>query len=230
MATSDPRKRKRSTAEDEGDSAPSESLEMIWFARNDGPVESIPSVSFSRITWLGCQSLDLTSLPDSLGNLVSLKTLFCDGNLITVLPDTLGDLVSLKFLNCTNNRLTALPDSLGDLASLEQLYCYGNLLGALPDTLGNLVALKTLWCQDNRLTALPDSLGNLVALNDFNRINNPFENHEYRLPCSEMRVGMRKRTRWTRVRLAWIGQRDPGSILSTLPVEMIREIASHVFC
>ena len=116
------------------------------------------------ISMLNLSNNQLTTLPDSLGNLVNLKVLFLNDNHLTTLPDSIMDLVNLKRFNLSNNRLTALPDSIGDLVNLTYVNLNNNRLTALPDSIINLVNLIRLNLSTNRLTALPDLIGNLVNL------------------------------------------------------------------
>ena len=86
----------------------------------------------------GCR-LVLVNL-DRAGNLKELW-LF-NNNQLTALPDTFGQLTSLKTLNLYDNKLTALPDAFCQLESLETLNLAGNQLTALPDTFGRLTGLE----------------------------------------------------------------------------------------
>ena len=74
----------------------------------------------------------LTSLPTSLGNLRSLKTLNVSNNQIAELPYTIGLLKSVRMLDATHNSLKEVPEEIGDMASLEQLYLRHNQITKLP--------------------------------------------------------------------------------------------------
>ncbi|WRX29454.1 Leucine-rich repeat - like 10 [Theobroma cacao] len=110
------------------------------------------------------------ALPNSIGNLVSLKDLdLSDTSLSGALPNSFGNLVSLKDLDLSCTSLSgALPNSIGNLVSLEYLDLrYTSLSGALPNSIGNLVSLKDLDLSYTSLSgALPNSIGNLVSLKD----------------------------------------------------------------
>jgi hypothetical protein len=106
----------------------------------------------------------LTALPESLGGLTTLYTLYLYGNQLTALPESLGGLTALTGLDLGGNQLAALPESLGGLTALAGLYLGGNQLAALPESLGGLTALTTLGLGGNRLAALPEWLGGLTAL------------------------------------------------------------------
>jgi len=65
----------------------------------------------------------LTHLPESLGQLAALKTLYITScRSLTGLPESLGQLTALTFLDLSwCGRLTRLPESLGHLAVLSTL-------------------------------------------------------------------------------------------------------------
>jgi hypothetical protein len=101
--------------------------------------------------------LMLKSLPDSIGNLVSLKELHLSSNRITCLPENIGDLKLLKKLHLNKNRLVSLPESLGNLKSLTELDLSDNQVASLPDSLGNLINLENLLLNNNPLKSLPET-------------------------------------------------------------------------
>ena len=157
----------------------------------------------SRLSRLVTLSLEycgrLTRLPETLGDLVTLRTMFLSHCWeLTSLPESLGQLTRLEILKLENcfelkrlpaslgrltslqkltisfaTRLTCLPQSLGDLEKLKVLeleLCVA--VTCLPDTLGNLVSLQTLHLLlFEKLTCLPESLGRLAALQHLNLTN-----------------------------------------------------------
>lgn len=110
----------------------------------------------------------LKSLPNTLGNLKSLTKL----NLrscyeLTQLPDCVGQLNALTQLDMVNcKKITELPNSIGGLHSLEMLeLSFCKKLTKLPDTLVNLTKLTILdadYCDE--LSTLPDDLTSLKSL------------------------------------------------------------------
>ena len=86
---------------------------------------------------------------------------------LTSLPDCIGDLTALTHLNLCCNRLTTLPDSIGRLTKLEDLHVGWNFLATLPDSIGRLTALEYFNVESNRLTALTPAVGRLTALKQF---------------------------------------------------------------
>ncbi|WP_334055897.1 leucine-rich repeat domain-containing protein [Polaribacter sp. P097] len=107
----------------------------------------------------------LTTLPNEIGNIATLKFLYLNDNGLTALPDGIGNLNSLEQLVILNNNdLTTLPSSIGNLSSLEHLLLRNNAIETLPSSIGNLSNLKVLDLYTNRLTGLPDEIGNLSNL------------------------------------------------------------------
>jgi leucine-rich repeat protein SHOC2 len=87
--------------------------------------------------------------PDSLATRLSLRD-----RQITTLPESIGNLHHLRELDLSNNRLTFLPESLANLTCLQKLDLSNNQLTALPNSLANLTNLVQLSLDDNPLTDL----------------------------------------------------------------------------
>ena len=113
---------------------------------------------------LNLNSLGLTELPTSLGQLTQLRILSLAANQLKRLPEWLGQLTQLQDLNLHNNQLEVLPISLGRLNQLTVLALGQNRLKALPESLGQLTQLRTLFVWDNQLTTVPEVIGNLTQL------------------------------------------------------------------
>ena len=114
----------------------------------------------------------LTSLPEAIKYLSSLKLLILRYNQIIKLPDWIGSLNDLKCLNLNVNNLTKLPKSIGGLNSLKELLLWKNELASLPDSIGSLPSLEILNLRLNRLEALPSSIGTLTSLKELNLHDN----------------------------------------------------------
>jgi len=80
----------------------------------------------------------LTSLPDWIGNLTNLMTLYLIGNNLTSLSKSIGQLTKLEYLYLSHNKLTSLPSEIGRLTKLHLLYLSGNKLTSLPESFKNL--------------------------------------------------------------------------------------------
>jgi leucine-rich repeat protein SHOC2 len=106
----------------------------------------------------------LTSIPESIGQLINLKELNLRRNQLTSLPDSIGQLVNLQNLDLANNQLTSLSDSIFQLTNLQRLDLMNNSLISLPESLGQLTNLKYLYLRGSRLTSIPDWIGQLTSL------------------------------------------------------------------
>ncbi|MEG2643416.1 MAG: leucine-rich repeat domain-containing protein, partial [Eubacterium sp.] len=127
---------------------------------------------FSNLESLDLNGNQLTSLPDSIGNLEQLEMLDLSENQLTSLPESIGNLVNLQILGLISNQLTSLPESIENLVNLEWLYLSRNQLTSLPESIGKLTSLKILVLGSNQLTSLPDSIGNLEKLQELQLWNN----------------------------------------------------------
>ncbi len=81
------------------------------------------------------------------------QVLALDGNRIASLPDWIGELSRLESLFVGGNQLAALPPSLGRLQRLRQLLAPRNRLRALPPELGECSALEELDVSHNAIQA-----------------------------------------------------------------------------
>ncbi|MHA2473043.1 MAG: leucine-rich repeat domain-containing protein, partial [Promethearchaeota archaeon] len=61
----------------------------------------------------------LKTLPESIGNLASLRMLYLPNNNLKTIPESIGNLTSLGYLNFRSNKLEAIPDSIGNLKLLK---------------------------------------------------------------------------------------------------------------
>ncbi len=113
---------------------------------------------------LDLSEIQLTELPDILGNLVQLQVLNLSENLLATLPESLGNLKRLRVLNLFANRLRELPETFANLTELEVIRLDQNQLITLPDWFGKFSKLKSLSLAINTLKSLPDQLSQVVQL------------------------------------------------------------------
>jgi Leucine-rich repeat (LRR) protein len=91
-----------------------------------------------RIRSLACNDCKLASIPKMLYTKTTmLRDLDLSTNSITSLPDTVGKLLSLESLYLSRNRLSGLPPTIGALSNLKELCIEENSIKTLPDELGN---------------------------------------------------------------------------------------------
>jgi Leucine-rich repeat (LRR) protein len=96
----------------------------------------------------------ITKIPDTIGKLIYLQTLYlCHNNLATI-PDTIGNLINLTILDVNNNKLSVLPNSIGNLINLKFLYLSYNKLKYLPNSIIKLINLHVLYINNNKLVKI----------------------------------------------------------------------------
>lgn len=126
--------------------------------------EKIEEAQRSGAKELDLSDMQLTKLPESLGQLAQMKMLDLSFNRLQELPDMLSQLTQLSSLNISCNRLTALPKWLFFLKKLKQLTAYENQIAFIPDSISNLVNLEWLHLSENQIKELPESFGHLSSL------------------------------------------------------------------
>ncbi len=167
--------------------------------KDDSKYSFFYDVEDNNISRIYLHSRTMKHLPDSLGNLSSLKILELGSNRLQIVPETISNLTSLTYLvlnwnglkelpswigklksltrfHLSHNKLELLPDSLGDLKNLEILHLNNNNLKKLPESIGNLSSLKELRLEYNLLTTLPNSIGNLCRIETLYLNNNILAN------------------------------------------------------
>ena len=109
---------------------------------------------------LELNGLDLTSLPEMIGEIRWLNVLECRGNQLTDLPDSIGRLSRLRELDCDQNQFRTLPPCICDpgLSRLNILLLSRNQLESLPDNMESLKRLEVLDCYKNKLTEFPPGI------------------------------------------------------------------------
>ncbi|XP_028395378.1 LOW QUALITY PROTEIN: leucine-rich repeat protein SHOC-2-like [Dendronephthya gigantea] len=114
----------------------------------------------------------IRELPESFGQLYSVKKLYLDENQIAKLPDSFGNLFCLSWIDLGQNMLSHLPDTFCNLTLLEYCQLSKNELACLPSDFGKLTRLKDLRLDSNMLENLPESCANLHALHTLDLFNN----------------------------------------------------------
>ncbi|PON83596.1 Tyrosine-protein kinase [Trema orientale] len=141
---------------------------------------SIPDWFGQRLSALQVLDLRFASIigpiPQSLGGLTSLHSLFLSGNdLSGSAPSSMGELSKLSILDLSRNSLTgSIPSEFSSLGKLTILDLSSNFFsGSVPPGLGTLSRLKFLNLSDNSLTgSIPVQLGKLSQLVELNLSKN----------------------------------------------------------
>jgi hypothetical protein len=125
-----------------------------------------------KVVELNLNFKDLKTLPESIGQLDSLVTLFLQNNQLINIPESIGNLTALQHLALTENKLKILPESIGNLRVLKELWISNNLLKSLPESIEKLIILEDINVEHNQLKELPGSIGKLSMLRLFDASHN----------------------------------------------------------
>ena len=150
----------------------------------------------SGATELDLSRMDLTELPESIGQLKQLTKLNLWHNSLTTLPESLRQLTQLQSLDLMSNQPTVaseilkhltnlreidfrecnlikVPDVIRYLTSLEELNIGHNRIKNLPEWISELHLLQQIYLPNNRITNLPLSLAQLEHLERISLSDNP---------------------------------------------------------
>jgi internalin A len=147
----------------------SDSLDLSGLNLTSIPESVAQLVNLTRLDLHGNQIADL---PEHIFRLANLEELLLDDNQLARIPQSLVQLGSLSYLSLDHNRVATIPDFLCRCRGLEGLYLQGNRITVIPDSLGQLTSLETLYLYQNQIESIPDSLGQLVNLSDIALFSN----------------------------------------------------------
>ena len=97
-----------------------------------------------------------------------------ENNFLTSLPEQLATLRTLRLLSVARNRLTAVPEWLRELPDLDTLSVGSNRIAAMSPGIGGLPRLAHLNLFDNRLRRVPVALGRCLQLHTLVLGRNPW--------------------------------------------------------
>ncbi|XP_012446396.1 receptor protein-tyrosine kinase CEPR2 [Gossypium raimondii] len=126
---------------------------------------------------LGGNDFDESEIPESIGNLKNLNTLYLrNSNLVGQIPESVFELKALQILDLSWNNISGnIPNSISKLKNLNQIELFfNNLTGELPPGIADLPLLKEFDISSNRLNGtLPKEIGKM-NLTVFQCYNNSF--------------------------------------------------------
>ena len=135
-------------------------------------------IRLTRDEMLSMTELDLsyymiTTLPESVSVLRSLKSLDLAGTKLESLPENIGLMSALEVLDLRLTGISELPDSICNLLEMRKLNLSRSALMKLPDGMGRLTNLIELDLSETALSVLPESIGALLSLKqlDISRTN-----------------------------------------------------------
>ena len=100
-------------------------------------------------------------LPNNIGQLEDLTSLYLNWNRISILPSGFSNLSNLRNLYINNNILTSIGDSVGNLSNLYILDLGYNNLSEIPESICELNDLNYLWLFNNQIDSLPQCFCNM---------------------------------------------------------------------
>ena len=117
--------------------------------------------------------LEITTLPDGIGNLTNLQNLSLWSTQISSLPGTIGNLTNLRSLDLSYTQISSLPETIGNLTSLQNINLWNTQIKTLPKSIGNMTNLYQLKLMETKTEFLPDTIGNLTGLQYLDLSNTP---------------------------------------------------------
>ncbi|MBI5355456.1 MAG: leucine-rich repeat domain-containing protein [Candidatus Aenigmarchaeota archaeon] len=121
-------------------------------------IEKLQKLEYLDVGYSG-----ISSLPKSLKDMGSLKTIDISGNNFDHLPEPLGETSFLEELSMRNCGMKNI-DGIRGISSLKRLSLCQNKLSEVPEEIGNLRSLENLDVSQNELKTLPRSITNLKGL------------------------------------------------------------------
>lgn len=123
--------------------------------------------NWSALTELSIrENSQIENLPGSIGRLVSLVKLDCNGCSIVSIPEEIGNLQNLAHLDFRKNQLsaTSFPRSFSKLSNLHRLYLGNNNIDHLPEQITELTSLTELDLSNNLIYSIWEDIGGLKSL------------------------------------------------------------------
>ena len=114
----------------------------------------------------------LETIPEVLTKLPRLTNLELGGNALTAVDETVSRLPAIKELDLSGNQISTVHASIAGQETLTYLNFENNMLVSLPPELGTMIYLQRLDLSNNQLTELPATFGGLKGLTKMEVNNN----------------------------------------------------------
>ncbi len=139
------------------------------FYRNINTILRTPNVTSISIRFSDDEPLqeDVLALLSHVKTLEKLELSFENSD-ITTIPEVIFEITSLKILSISHIEANELPSAIGKLKNLEELTLNGTSISTLPDSILKLTKLRVLDLEVNAITLLPSSIGKLKELRNIN--------------------------------------------------------------
>jgi hypothetical protein len=120
------------------------------------------------------ESTSVAELPESIGNwdlrydeFLGPQSLILTNNKLTSLPESIGDLINVKVLDLRGNLIESVPNSIGQMKALEEIIIGPSYLTSVPISITNLKNLKRLSIfRSLRLYCLPQEVWDFLSNNN----------------------------------------------------------------
>ena len=123
----------------------------------------------NRITEIRYRDYGIKTIPQSIGNLDSLRYLALENNQIDTIPNTIGNLKRLVVFNVDQNNITYIPPLIKNLSNLQTFQIFHNKLGTsdnnpgtLEKNIGQLNKLTKFDLSNNKLVTLPQNMCDIL--------------------------------------------------------------------
>jgi len=142
-----------------------------WFKKNKKALFKVQELKIP----LG-KKQKLISLPEEIGEMTQLKSLYLAANAFMFVPEVIRHLKNLESLIMSTNQLKTVPKWISECTKLRKLNFNSNQLRSLPNELGNLPELTDLSLARNHLETIPFTLFNYFGeLQMFEIDGNPLQ-------------------------------------------------------
>jgi Leucine-rich repeat (LRR) protein len=132
----------------------------------------IEEAKLSHAETLDLSKLELTTVPESIAQLATLRELDISDNQLVAIPGSIMQLEALEDVSIQRNQIAFIPESIAELANLTNLSLNHNQIAAIPDSIRQLENLKSLSLNSNHITAVPECITQLANLKELSLRDN----------------------------------------------------------